>query len=514
VTALGGSGERHRSPLEEVVLAGDNGGVGAVEERSSSGGGRQGGSRIRYPNFVVAAGKTIVNTTRYVVSRRGHLSLEGRLRGSEYRNWSGDRRHRADWHRPTTTEEVQELVRAASSVRVVGAGHSFNDGLKTDGITVSLDRLAGVVSVDDDRKQVTVWGGTRIRDLTAALLGEGLAFQTLASHDAQSVAGVLSTDVHGTGREPAHLSDSVVALDLVDGTGALHSDLTPDDERFRAAVGGIGAVGIITKVTFQVGGAFDLRQGTHVESREWAAVNLDDLFEAHEHVSFYAYPFTDRVHVHTWTRTDERRSRLGAFRESLNEAKAAVVAATLGDAMAHWGLLPKTATPTMKLQRATNLVLHSHEAFSRSQYHLHQELEVAVPRERVWDDLQYLLDLYERRSGEQRLPFLLVEVRFSPGPHDTSFLGPGSGRDTAWLCLCCNQSGAVGDYFADVEAWVRACDARIHLGKWCEDLDAGDIARMHGERFERFGAARGRLDPGGRFSNPFAERVLGLVRDG
>jgi hypothetical protein len=37
---------------------------------------------------------------------------------------------------------------------------------------------------------------------------------------------------------------------------------------------------------------------------------------------------------------------------------------------------------------------------------------------------------------------------------------------------------------------------------------------MHGERFERFRAARGRLDPEGRFSNPFAERVLGPVGDG
>jgi hypothetical protein len=40
-------------------------------------------------------------------------------------------------------------------------------------------------------------------------------------------------------------------------------------------------------------------------------------------------------------------------------------------------------------------------------------------------------------------------------------LGAGSDRDTAWLRLFCNQSGAVGDYFADVEEWVRASDARF-----------------------------------------------------
>jgi FAD/FMN-containing dehydrogenase len=356
---------------------------------------------------------------------------------------------------------------------------------------------------------VTAWGGTRLRDLTTVLLDAGLAFLTLASHDAQSIAGVLATDVHGTGRDPAHPSDAVIAIDLVDGNGTLHEDIGPDDDRFRAAVGGIGAVGVITKATFRVGDAFHLRQGSFVESGEWAEEHLDELFEANEHVSFYAYPYTDRIHVHTWTRTDDQRSRLGAFRESMNEAKAAVVAATLGDAMAHWGLLPRWASWAMRLQRPTRLVLDSHEAFSRSQYHLHQELEVAVPRERLWSDLHELLDLYEQRAATERLPFLLVEVRFTPGPHEVSFLGPGVGRDTAWLCLCLNQSGAVGDYFADVEEWVRRNDARVHLGKWCEDLDAEDLERMHPDRFDRFQAVRQRLDPEGKFANTYVDRVLG-----
>jgi FAD/FMN-containing dehydrogenase len=471
----------------------------------------RGAARIVYPHFAVSAARSIGNTVVYVVSRRRFLSLEGRARGSEYHNWSGDRRHRARVERPTTVAEVQQLVREAPSVRVVGAGHSFNDGLKTDGVTLSLDGLAGVVGIDRERKRVTAWGGTRLRDLTRALLDAGLAFETLASHDAQSIAGVLATDVHGTGRGPAHPSDAVVALDLVDGEGTLHADLGPDDDRFRAAVGGIGAVGVITKVTFRVVDAFQLRQGTIVETREWAEQHLDELDAANEHVSFYAYAYTELVHVHTWTRTDERRSRLGAFRESVNEAKAALGAAVVGDALAHWGLLPRLASGVMRLQRPARLVLDSHEAFSRSQYHLHQELEVAVPRDRVWTDLRELIDLYERRSRSQRLPFLLVEVRFTPAPHDTSFLGPGVGRDTAWICLCLNQSGDVGAYFEDVEEWMRRNDARVHLGKWCEDLDADDLRHMHGDRFERFQAVRRRLDPEATFANPYVDRVLGAI---
>jgi FAD/FMN-containing dehydrogenase len=473
---------------------------------------RYGAGAVRSSHFVVAALKTLTNVALYLGSRGRTLLLEGRWSRGWYANWSGDRRHRARWVTPATEQEVVEVVRGAGSVRVVGAGHSFNDGLATTGTTMSLDLLTGVVEIDRAARRVTVRAGTRLRDLTPRLLAEGLALRSLASHDAQSVAGVLSTDVHGTGREPAHLSDQVVALRLVDGTGATH-DVTPGDDLFRAAVGGIGSVGVITRVTLQCVDAFDLRQATIVETWGWAEANLDRLLADHDHLSFYVYPFTPLLHAHTWDRTGAPRSPLGGTREALNEAKAAVSVATFGDAMAHLGRLPATADAGMRMQAATNLVLHSHEAFSRSQYHLHQELELAVPRDRVWTCVGELVDLYERMYHERPLPFLLVEVRFSPAGHECSLLGAGVERASAWLCLCLNQSGRVGDYFAAVEEWVRANDARVHLGKWCETLDAADLARMHGERFERFRAVRAAADPDGRFVNPFVARVLGPIGD-
>jgi L-gulonolactone oxidase len=465
---------------------------------------------VTYPSFVVSAMKTLANLVVYVVSRRRVLLLEGRWWRGYYANWSGDRRHRADLHLPETEEEVVEIVQASTSVRVVGAGHSFNDGLVSDGVTLALDALTGVISIDRAAKQATVWAGTRLRDLTRVLLAEGLAFEVLASHDAQSIAGLLSTDVHGTGGGRVHFSDLVTSLRLVDGSGRIH-DVGPTDESFRAAVGGIGAVGIITRVTVQCVRAFDLRQTSMVETRVWAESNLERLLSEHDHVSFYAYPFTDLVHVHLWDRTAAPRSPLGAYRESLNEAKAAAVVATIGDAMAHLGRLPKFAAAGMRMQAATNLVLRSHEAFSRSMYHLHQELEIAVPLERVWRDLDETLAIYERMYAQGRLPFLLVEVRFSPSGHDCSLLGPGVERASAWLCLCCNQSGAVGRYFDAVEDWLRTTDGRIHLGKWCEHLDVRDLTAMHGERLAAFQRVRADLDPHGRFVNPFVERLLGPV---
>lgn len=139
-----------------------------------------------YPHFAVAATKTMSNAGAYLLTGRRSLLLEGRLRRGIYRNWSGDRRHRANWSAPRTEQEVAEIVRSASSVRIVGSGHSFNDSLATNGATMSLDRMTGIVNIDRNNLQATVWAGTRLRDLNPKLLDEGLALRSLASHDAQS----------------------------------------------------------------------------------------------------------------------------------------------------------------------------------------------------------------------------------------------------------------------------------------------------------------------------------------
>ena len=177
--------------------------------------------------------------------------------------------------------------------------------------------------------------------------------------------------------------------------------------------------------------------------------------------------------------------------------------------MAHWGLLPRSGdADDAAAERPTRLVLTRTRPSAGASTTSTRNSRSPCRGIGSGTTSPELLDLYRTRYRDQRLPFLLVEVRFTPGRHETPSSGPGAGRDTAWLCLCCNQSGAVGDYFADVEEWVRRSDARVHLGKWCEDLDAADIARMHGDG-STVPAGSQPARPDGRFANPFTDRVLG-----
>ena len=153
------------------------------------------------PSYLKVASATTLNIALNAVTLGRYIWLEGRVRGGVFKNWAGRFRYRPQRIvRPTTEQEIVELVKSSRSLRVFGSGHSFNSGIVSDEALVSLDDYSGLVCKYPDKNQIAVRGGTRVRDVVELLSDEGLAFEALPSHDAQSIAGILSTDVHGTGK--------------------------------------------------------------------------------------------------------------------------------------------------------------------------------------------------------------------------------------------------------------------------------------------------------------------------
>ena len=73
---------------------------------------------------------------------------------TDWRNWSGTQSCRpGQVHQPSDAAEIAAIVNRAvaegSTVRPLGAGHSFTPVACTDGHRVQLDRMGGVVGVDD-----------------------------------------------------------------------------------------------------------------------------------------------------------------------------------------------------------------------------------------------------------------------------------------------------------------------------------------------------------------------------
>jgi FAD/FMN-containing dehydrogenase len=273
---------------------------------------------MKIASYLRVGSNTTINIVLYAATLGKYLWLEGRVRRGVFRNWARRFRYAPLMYvEPSKEEEIVQIVRNSAKVRVFGAGHSFNEGNVSDQVLISLDNYSGLVSKDLANDQITVKGGTRVRDVVRLLAQDGLAFAALPSHDAQSMAGILSTDVHGTGRDWGFISSSVVRLTLLDGNGATIA-CDPADDLFKAAIGGVGAVGIILEVTIQGVPRFNINQRVDIRDLDVVKRNLDTLLGTNDHFSLYLFPFSDQCQVNTWNRTDQPHSPNADIREFCN----------------------------------------------------------------------------------------------------------------------------------------------------------------------------------------------------
>jgi L-gulono-1,4-lactone dehydrogenase len=173
-----------------------------------------------------------------------------------WRNWAGNETARpARVATPRSAQEVADEVRRAAAdrltVRMAGTGHSFTPAAATDGVLLRPDGLTGIRSVDPEAGLVTVEAGCPLRVLNAGLQARGLSLANMGDIQVQTVAGAIQTGTHGTGRDIGGMAAQVAGLELVLADGTITTCTAADSPRlFDAARVGLGALGIVTAVTF------------------------------------------------------------------------------------------------------------------------------------------------------------------------------------------------------------------------------------------------------------------------
>ncbi len=179
-------------------------------------------------------------------------------------NWAGNYSYRAARIlEPETLEQLQELVHRGSKFKALGTRHSFNDIADSPGDLISLEHFNKIVSLDSAHRTVTVEAGVRYGELARWLHAEGFALHNLASLPHISVAGACATATHGSGDRHGNLATAVAALEMVRADGEVIM-LSPDtDEDFYGAVVGLGAIGIVTKLTLNISPSFQMRQDAY-----------------------------------------------------------------------------------------------------------------------------------------------------------------------------------------------------------------------------------------------------------
>ena len=426
-------------------------------------------------------------------------------------NWAGNQRWLAAARAaPRSTEEMAALVRRANEagqrVKPIGAGHSFTAAAETDGVQVSLDRMADVVDVDVEHGRVRVQAGVRLHQLNRALLAAGLALPNLGDIDRQSIAGAIATATHGTGLGLGNLATTVVGMELVTGSGEVRClDEGSDAELLRVARVGLGALGIVTEVTLQCVPAFVLHARETVEPLDEVLDGLLEQAAAIDHFELYWMPGGGkRCQVKRNSRTDEParpQSQLGYARDKwIGENVAFGLVCRVGRRFPR--AAPRVARLVTGVAAERDVIDRSDRVFCSPRTVRFVEMEYGLPVEHLADAVRRLRDLTRRLPTPILFP---VEVRVSAA--DDIPLSTGHGRPSGWIAVHQYRGAPYDEYFAGVERIMDDYEGRPHWGK-LHGQRATTLAPRYAQ-WDDFAVARDRLDPDRTFANPYLDRVLG-----
>ncbi len=398
-------------------------------------------------------------------------------------NWGGNYTYRARaWHSPASLDELRSIAARAPSLRAVGSRHSFTDIGDAEEL-VSLEALPGGVVVGDG--VVEVGAGMTYSALAGALREPGLALHNLASLPHVSIGGAIATATHGSGVGNGNLATAVAGLELVTSSGDVVR-VSRGDPDFEGMVVGLGAVGVVTRVTLDVEPAFEVRQDVF-EGLSWDALlgHFDEVMGAAYSVSVFSRygDATEQV----WL-----KSRGSGAPDTLFDARPAEV-----ERHPILALDPAATTAQRGVPGAWHDRLPHFRIDRTPSAGEEIQSEYFVARADAVDAVRALLAI-----GDVLRDVLLVsEIRAVAA--DTLWLSPQYRHDAIGLHFTWRRDQAAVERALEVvEAALAPFAPRPHWGKLF-------LTSPRYERMGDFAALRDRLDPRGAFRNRWLERVLG-----
>jgi alditol oxidase len=205
------------------------------------------------------------------------------------KNWAGNYTYSTkNLDIASTTDEVRRIVQSHSHLKALGARHSFNGIADSTEDQVSLKHL-DQIELDSAAKTVTVGAGVTYGQLAPYIDSRGFALHNLASLPHISVVGACATATHGSGSKNGNLSTAVRAMEIVIASGEVVT-LSREKlgDKFSGTVVGLGALGVITKITLAVQPTFQVTQVVY-ENLLFSQLehHLDDIFASGYSVSIF-----------------------------------------------------------------------------------------------------------------------------------------------------------------------------------------------------------------------------------
>jgi xylitol oxidase len=246
------------------------------------------------------------------VSTLPHMNISAET-DAHRTNWSGNLTYSTGkLQTPSNVDELQKLVKNSARLRALGSRHSFNSIADSRYEQISLAHLNDI-ALDEAARTATVGGGVTYAQLAPWLSQRGYALHNLASLPGVTVIGACSTATHGSGLHNGNLATPVAALEFVAADGSLaRLSRDKDGDQFLGAVVGLGALGVVTRLTLDVQPTYQVAQSVYQNLNfDELRRNIDGIFGAGYSVSL----FTDWQHhraTQVWI-----KKRLASANESI-----------------------------------------------------------------------------------------------------------------------------------------------------------------------------------------------------
>jgi len=427
----------------------------------------------------------------------------------QWRNWSGHVAcNPSELSYPETEDQVTEIVQKAirnnQKIRIVGKGHSFSPLVATNDILVSLDKLSGLIKINEAQNEATVWAGTQIKQLGELLFQHGLAQENLGDIDVQSIAGATATGTHGTGITFGNIATQITGMSLVNGKGELiHISKTENAEWLDAARISLGTLGIITRISIRCSPAYNLKIVLKKTSWEETINNIERLNSENRNFEYYSFPYSETVQHRITNLTTDKAQKDGIVRY-FNDV--------IMENAFFWVLCEMTRLmPSMSRRMSrfigsaavvTTKINHSHKIFATVRNVKFNEMEYNIPIAAYKDCVKDIKALFTKEKYQVHFP---VEHRFVQG--DDIWLSPAYKRDSAYIAVHMYKGMPYKKYFEDMEALFRSYDGRPHWGKM--HTKQCDTFEQIYPKWNDFKKIRQQLDPNQVFLNDYLKGVFG-----
>jgi xylitol oxidase len=398
-----------------------------------------------------------------------------------------------DFQAPTLVEarsidEVREVVAVGGPVRALGTRHSFHDLADSEGTLVTVTGIPADAALDESRREVTVGAGTRYGVLARWLEDRGWALHNLGSLPHISIGGAIATGTHGSGHGNGSLATAVRGLEYVDASGAL-AEVRAGDPDFPALVVGLGAYGIVVRVTLAIEPSYRMRQDVY-SGLPWEAFLADpDAVTGSAYSTSVFTNWGDDV-GDVWRKARTEAAEPPA--EWLDARRRTETASLVGST--------ENLTEQLGIEGAwcDRLPHFRLDATPSNGDEIQSEYFVAR------SDAAAALNAVRQFADDIRPHLLVSELRTVRA--DDLLLSGAYGRDTLAIHFTwANHPGPVRDLLPRIEAALAPFGARPHWGKW-HTMDAAAVAAV----FPRLADARAvfdRLDPDARFANAHLRRL-------